>query len=49
MTWRFRFTPPLAIDHVLVDEDTGVVDVAVHGVNGSDHRAVIATLHLPAA
>jgi hypothetical protein len=25
------------------------VGVAVHGVNGSDHRAVIATLHLPAA
>jgi endonuclease/exonuclease/phosphatase family metal-dependent hydrolase len=49
MTWRFRLTPPLAIDHVLVDEDTGVLGVAVHGVSGSDHRAVIATLHLPAA
>jgi endonuclease/exonuclease/phosphatase (EEP) superfamily protein YafD len=49
MTWRFRFTPPLAIDHVLVDEDTGVLGVAVHGVSGSDHRAVLATLHLPAA
>jgi hypothetical protein len=34
---------------VLVDEDTGVLAVAVRGVGGSDHRAVIATLHLPAA
>lgn len=48
MTWRFSFTPPLAIDHVLVDEDTGVLGVAVHGITGSDHRAVVATLHLPA-
>ena len=49
MTWRFPFTPPLAIDHVLVDEDTRVLGVEVHEVNASDHRAVVATLHLPAA
>ena len=48
MTWRFPRTPPLAIDHVLVDEDTRVLGVEVHGVTASDHRAVVATLHLPA-
>jgi endonuclease/exonuclease/phosphatase family metal-dependent hydrolase len=48
MTWRFRLTPPLAIDHVLVDEDTRVLGVEVHGVSASDHRAVVATVHLPA-
>jgi endonuclease/exonuclease/phosphatase (EEP) superfamily protein YafD len=48
MTWRFPLTPPLAIDHVLVDEDTRVLGVEVHGVSASDHRAVVATLHLPA-
>jgi endonuclease/exonuclease/phosphatase family metal-dependent hydrolase len=47
-TWRFSFTPPLALDHVLVDEQTAVRDVAVHGVDGSDHRAVVASLRLPA-
>ena len=47
-TWRFDFTPPLAIDHVLVDEETDVRRVAVHRVSGSDHRAVTATLRLPA-
>jgi endonuclease/exonuclease/phosphatase family metal-dependent hydrolase len=46
-TWRFDFTPPLAIDHVLVDEATDVRAVAVHRVPGSDHRAVTATLRLP--
>ena len=48
MTWRFTVTPPLALDHVLVDEHTAVRDLAVHGVDGSDHRAVVATLRLPA-
>lgn len=48
-TWRFDLAPPLAIDHVLVDDDTSVRDVAVHPVDGSDHRAVLATLRLPAA
>lgn len=47
-TWRFSLTPPLAIDHVLVDEDTRVRGVEVHGVTSSDHRAVVATVHLPA-
>jgi endonuclease/exonuclease/phosphatase family metal-dependent hydrolase len=49
MTWRSTLTPPLAIDHVLVDEDTRVLDVDVHGVGASDHRAVVATLRLPAS
>ncbi|HKY16401.1 MAG TPA: endonuclease/exonuclease/phosphatase family protein, partial [Microthrixaceae bacterium] len=48
MTWRFPFTPPLAIDHVLVDEDTAVRSVDVHPIAGSDHRAVVATVRLPA-
>ncbi|GLW28938.1 endonuclease/exonuclease/phosphatase family protein [Actinoplanes regularis] len=41
--------PPVTIDHVLADEQIGVKDISVHGVKGSDHRAVIATLTLPAA
>jgi endonuclease/exonuclease/phosphatase family metal-dependent hydrolase len=41
--------PPVTLDHVLVDERIGVRDVSVHGVTGSDHRAVIATLTVPAA
>ncbi len=48
MTWRLNVTPPLAIDHVLVDGMTAVRDVSVHGVDGSDHRAVVATLRVPA-
>ena len=48
MTWRLNVAPPLAIDHVLVDEKTAVRDVSAHGVAGSDHRAVVATLRLPA-
>ncbi|MFC7534315.1 endonuclease/exonuclease/phosphatase family protein [Actinoplanes sp. GCM10030250] len=41
--------PPVTIDHVLVDERIGVRDVSVHGVNRSDHRALIASLTIPAA
>ncbi|MEV7226555.1 endonuclease/exonuclease/phosphatase family protein [Polymorphospora sp. NPDC051019] len=40
--------PPVAIDHVLVDRRIGVRAVAVHPVAGSDHRAVLAELALPA-
>lgn len=40
--------PPVTLDHVLVDRRIGVRDVAVHGVPGSDHRAVIAELTVPA-
>jgi hypothetical protein len=49
-TWaplRPRF-PRLAIDHVLVDPRIGVAAVDVVPVDGSDHRAVVAELVLPA-
>ncbi|GGN32499.1 endonuclease/exonuclease/phosphatase family metal-dependent hydrolase [Actinoplanes campanulatus] len=38
----------VTIDHVLADERIGVRDVEVHTVRGSDHRAVLASLTLPA-
>ncbi|WNM40692.1 endonuclease/exonuclease/phosphatase family protein [Micromonospora halotolerans] len=41
--------PPVTIDHVLVDRRIEVRAVSVHGVPGSDHRAVLAELRLPAA
>ena len=41
--------PPVTIDHVLVDRRIGVRDAAVHGVPGSDHRAVFAALTVPPA
>ncbi|MEV4343324.1 endonuclease/exonuclease/phosphatase family protein [Actinoplanes sp. NPDC049596] len=41
--------PPVTLDHVLVDERMGVRDVQVHGVDGSDHRSVIAFVTVPAA
>jgi endonuclease/exonuclease/phosphatase family metal-dependent hydrolase len=41
--------PPVTIDHVLVDRRIGVRDVQVHGLPRSDHRAVLASLVLPAA
>ncbi|WP_433827001.1 endonuclease/exonuclease/phosphatase family protein [Actinoplanes sp. CA-015351] len=41
--------PPVTIDHVLADERIGVSDVEVHDVTGSDHRALIAALTIPAA
>ena len=39
--------PPVTIDHVLVDQRIGVTHVAVHGLPGSDHRAVMAALWVP--
>jgi hypothetical protein len=48
ITWRSGLAPPLTIDHVLVDRSTGVDDVSVVAVPGSDHRAVVADLRLPA-
>jgi endonuclease/exonuclease/phosphatase family metal-dependent hydrolase len=39
--------PPVTIDHVLVDQRIGVGDLDVHGLPGSDHRAVEADLQLP--
>lgn len=39
--------PPVTIDHILVDRRVGVRKVSVHGVPGSDHRALFAELALP--
>lgn len=41
--------PPVTIDHVLVDRRIGVRDVTVRGLRSSDHRAVLASLLVPAA
>ncbi|MET8907228.1 endonuclease/exonuclease/phosphatase family protein [Micromonospora sp. NPDC004551] len=41
--------PPVTIDHVLADRRIAVRAVSVHAVPGSDHRAVLAELRLPAA
>ncbi|GAA2472123.1 endonuclease/exonuclease/phosphatase family protein [Winogradskya humida] len=41
--------PPVTIDHVLVDKRLGVSDVSVHTTRHSDHRAVIASIVIPAA
>ncbi|GID98132.1 endonuclease/exonuclease/phosphatase family protein [Amorphoplanes digitatis] len=41
--------PPVTIDHVLVDERLGVGPVSVHDVPGSDHRAILAEVRVPAA
>ena len=49
-TWRplqLRF-PRLTLDHVLVDPRIGVASLEVVAVEGSDHRAVVAQLVLPA-
>ncbi|WP_229399441.1 endonuclease/exonuclease/phosphatase family protein [Micromonospora okii] len=40
--------PPVTIDHVLVDRRIAVRSVSAHRVPGSDHRAVLAELRLPA-
>lgn len=41
--------PPVTLDHVLAAERIGVRNVQVHGVPGSDHRSVVATLMIPTA
>jgi endonuclease/exonuclease/phosphatase (EEP) superfamily protein YafD len=41
------FPPPITIDHVLVDKRIEALDVSVHDVAGSDHRALIAELAVP--
>ncbi|WCB92677.1 hypothetical protein DSM104299_01375 [Baekduia alba] len=43
-----HFPPEIAIDHVLVDPRVRVEGFAVHAVAGSDHRAVVGTLRVPA-
>lgn len=48
-TWpQGVFRPPVTIDHVLADERIGIDAYEVHDLAGSDHRAVSATLTLPA-
>jgi endonuclease/exonuclease/phosphatase family metal-dependent hydrolase len=47
-TWQGKRAPPVTIDHVLVPERAGVLDTTVHDLPGSDHRAVAATVALPA-
>ncbi|HWI73100.1 MAG TPA: endonuclease/exonuclease/phosphatase family protein [Baekduia sp.] len=44
-----RFPPEITIDHVLIDPRMRADDVSVHLVPRSDHRAVIATLRVPAS
>ncbi|MBP2321329.1 endonuclease/exonuclease/phosphatase (EEP) superfamily protein YafD [Kibdelosporangium banguiense] len=39
--------PPVAIDHVLVDARSEVVDYQVFDLPGSDHRAVLTQVNLP--
>ncbi|CAL9555645.1 hypothetical protein SUDANB121_04545 [Nocardiopsis dassonvillei] len=48
-TWPVlgRALPPVTIDHVLVPPDTGMDDLEVLEVAGSDHRAVVVTVTLP--
>jgi endonuclease/exonuclease/phosphatase (EEP) superfamily protein YafD len=43
-----RSLPPITIDHVLVPDTIRVRRVQTHAVKGSDHRALIAELVLPA-
>ena len=48
-TWpQGSLRPPVTIDHVLADERISILDYEVHELEGSDHRAVSATLRLPA-
>ncbi len=46
-TWSRGLSPPLTIDHLLVDERIHVADLQVRALPGSDHRAVIADLVAP--
>lgn len=52
-TWPFKrgpglpFVPPVTLDHVLADQRIGIGDVATRTIPGSDHRALLAQLHLP--
>ncbi len=53
-TWPFHgprswFTPGVAIDHVLVPAGVGVRGFTVVPIPNTDHRAIVATLVLPAS
>jgi endonuclease/exonuclease/phosphatase family metal-dependent hydrolase len=52
-TWPYAgrldgIAPPVAIDHILVDRRIGVRDFHAFTVADTDHRAIVATLVLPA-
>jgi endonuclease/exonuclease/phosphatase (EEP) superfamily protein YafD len=49
-TWPYDGSrlPPVAIDHVLVDPRVAVHAASAHRITGTDHRAVLAVLTLPA-
>ncbi|WP_067178882.1 endonuclease/exonuclease/phosphatase family protein [Microtetraspora niveoalba] len=49
-TWpaNRRLPPLITIDHVLVDRRASAVDVSIHDVPYTDHRALFAELRLPA-
>ncbi|WP_093170491.1 endonuclease/exonuclease/phosphatase family protein [Sinosporangium album] len=48
-TWpaNGRLFPFITIDHVLVPDRVNVVDLSVHDVPGTDHRALLADLRVP--
>jgi endonuclease/exonuclease/phosphatase family metal-dependent hydrolase len=46
-TWSRGLSPPLTLDHLLVDERIHVADSEVRALPGSDHEAVIADLVAP--
>lgn len=46
-TWSSGVSPPLTLDHLLVDERIHIADSEVRALPGSDHRAVIAELVAP--
>ncbi|GIM95843.1 endonuclease/exonuclease/phosphatase family protein [Paractinoplanes toevensis] len=50
-TWPYYgpHIPRVTIDHVLVDRRIGVRETSAHRIPRSDHRALIATLTVPAA
>jgi endonuclease/exonuclease/phosphatase family metal-dependent hydrolase len=43
-TWRSALRPPLTIDHVLADRRLAIRGYEVRGLDGSDHRALVAEL-----
>ena len=48
-TWpsKFRFPPPVTLDHVLAERPIGITDYGVQHIRGSDHRAIFATVVIP--
>ncbi|MDX6742849.1 endonuclease/exonuclease/phosphatase family protein [Actinocorallia sp. A-T 12471] len=47
-TWGVTMMgPPLTLDHIVTSSTVAVRAYSVHPITGTDHRAVLATLHLP--